>query len=119
MDAYDQGEQIKAALRTVDGLNLSDDPKKMPTIFPAAIVGLPELQLEGTSSEPTGARYPVVVMVPDNAAAARKLLKLAPMAARAIRDHVVDAEIPIDGVFPAIIDIGGTELPGYMILVEV
>jgi hypothetical protein len=120
-DPYDVAEQIKAALRTVEGLNVpdSDDPKKLPTIFPAVIVGMPELQLEGMSSLPTGARYPVALMVADNAASARKLLKLVSVVAQALRDNVVDAEIPLDGVFPAIVDVGGTELPGYMILVEV
>jgi hypothetical protein len=120
-DPYTVAEQIKAALRMVEGLNVptSYDSKKLPTIFPAAIVGMPELQLEGMSSLPSGARYPVALMVADNADAARKLLTLVSSVAQTIRDNVEDAEIPLDGVFPAIVDVGGTELPGYMILVEV
>lgn len=116
-------EQIRAAIRTVDlpdggQLKVYDDPKT-DVNPPCAIVGLPELQLEGISSLPTGARFPVALMVKDNQASANKLLALLPLVAQAIRDLVVDAEIPLDGVFPAIIEIGGTQLPGYMILVEV
>jgi|SRR5688500_4731244 len=122
-DAFTTAEQICDAIRTVelaDGstLKVYDDPKA-DVNPPCAIVGLPELQLEGTSSLPTGARFPVAVMVPDNKVSADRLLKLVPKVAQAIRDLVVDAEIPIDGVFPAIIEIGKTQLPGYMILVEV
>jgi hypothetical protein len=119
-DPHTTGEEIKAALRTIEGMNVaSDDPKKMPTIFPSALVGLPELEFEGISSLPTGARFPVALMVPDNAASAQKLLKLIPSVVQAIRDLVVDAEIPPGSVFPAVIEIGTTQLPGYMILVEV
>lgn len=122
-DPFVVAEQIRAALRTVelpDGsmLKVPEDPKAavQPT---CALVGLPELQLEGISSLPTGARFPVMLMVADNAAAANKLMKLVSVVAQTIRELVEDAEIPTDGVFPAIVEIGGTQLPGYMILVEV
>lgn len=121
-DAFTTAERIREAIRTVtlpDGskLQVYDDPKA--TVQPpCAIVGLPELQLEGISSEPTAARFPVMVMVSDNKASANKLLKLVPLVAEAIRELVEDAEIPGD-IFPAIVEIGGTQLPGYMILVEV
>lgn len=116
-------EQIREAIRTVDltdggKLRVYEDPKTTVNP-PCAIVGLPELALEGMSSEPTGARFPVMVMVGDNAASANKLFRLVPLVAHAIRELVVDAEIPPDGVFPAIVEIGGTQLPGYMILVEI
>jgi hypothetical protein len=123
-DAFTTAERIRDAVRTVelpDGtgerLKVYDDPKA-EVHPPCAIVGLPELQLEGISSEPTAARFPVAIMVSDNKASANKLLKLVPLVATAIRELVEDAEIPGD-IFPAIIEIGGTQLPGYMILVEV
>jgi hypothetical protein len=121
-DAFTTAERIRDAVRTVelpDGskLKVYDDPAA-DVNPPCAIVGLPELQLEGISSEPTAARFPVAVMVPQNQSAANKLLKLVPLVATAIRELVEDAEIPGD-IFPAIIEIGGTQLPAYMILVEV
>lgn len=121
--ALETAEQIRDAIRTVvlpdtSRLKVYDDPKA-DVNPPCAIVGLPELQLEGISSLPTGARFPVAVMVSDNKASANKLLDLVPLVAQAIRDLVEDAEIPLDGVFPAIVEIGKTQLPGYMILVEV
>jgi hypothetical protein len=121
-DAFTTAERIRDAVRTVelpDGskLKVYDDPAA-DVNPPCAIVGLPELQLEGISSEPTAARFPVAIMVPQNQSAANKLLKLVPLVATAIRELVEDAEIPGD-IFPAIIEIGGTQLPAYMILVEV
>jgi hypothetical protein len=112
--AFDTAEAIRAAVRTV--VTTYDDPKAAVQP-PCAIVGMPELDLEGISSEPTAARFPVLVMVADNKAAANKLLKLVPEVAQAIRDLVEDAEVP--GMTPVVAEIGGTELPGYMIIVEV
>lgn len=120
-DAFTTAEQIRDAIRTVDWdggkFRVYDDPGA-DVNPPCAIVGLPELQLEAISSVPTAARFPVAVMVSNNKTSANQLLKLVPLVAEAIRDLVEDAEIPGD-IFPAIIAIGGTELPGYMILVEV
>jgi hypothetical protein len=120
--ALETAEKIREAVRTValsDGskLKVYDDPAAAVNP-PCAIVGLPELQLDGSSFLPTGARYPVAVMVPNNKASANKLLDLVPLVAQAVQELVPDAVIPGD-IFPAIIEIGGTQLPGYMILVEV
>lgn len=113
--AFDTAEQLRAAVRTV--VKTYDDPKA-DVNPPCAIVGMPELELEGSSSEPTRASYPVLVMVKDDKTSANKLMELVPRVAQAIRDLVTDAEI--DGpAQPAVVEIGGTQLPGYVILVEV
>ncbi len=121
-DLEDVAEALREAIRTVelpDGskLKVYEDPAAAVSP-PCAIVGLPELQLQAISSEPTGARFPVAVMVKNNQASAVKLMKLVPLVAQAIQELVTDAVIPGD-IFPAVIEIGATQLPGYMILVEV
>lgn len=113
--AFDTAEQIRTAVRTI--VKTYDDPKA-DINPPCAIVGMPELELEGIGSEPTRARYPVAVAVADNKESANKLMKLVPQVAQAIRDLVEDAEIS-EAVQPVVVDIGGTQLPGYLILVEV
>lgn len=113
--AFETAELLRAAVRTV--VKTYDDPKA-DVNPPCAIVGMPELELEGISSEPTVGLYPVVVAVADNKESANKLMKLAPQVAQAIRDLVTDAEIT-ERAQPVVVDIGGTQLPGYLILVEV
>jgi hypothetical protein len=108
-------ELLRAAVRTV--VKTYDDPKA-DVNPPCAIVGMPELELEGISSAPTRARYPVAVAVADNKESANKLMKLVPQVAQAIRDLVEDAEIS-ETVQPVVVEVGGTQLPGYLILVEV
>lgn len=116
-ETFDAAEQIRAALKTVDGLRVYEDPAA--TVDPpAAIVGAPVLKLESISDDPTSAVFPVAVMVGQNKAALNKLLKLIPKVVTAIREQVLDAEIT-EEITPAVIEIGNTELPGYMIFVEV
>lgn len=113
--ALDTAELIREAVRTV--VRTYDDPAA--TVDPpAAIVGMPELELEGISSLPTRGVYPVLVMVPNDEKSARRLMKLVPQVAEVIRELVPDAEIS-GSAQPAVVSIGGTELPGYVILVEV
>lgn len=113
--AFDTAELIRTATRTV--VKTYDDPKA-DVNPPCAIVGMPELELEGSSSAPTKGIYPVLVMVADSKESANKLMKLAPTVAQAIREMVPDAEI-VDRAQPVVAEIGGTQLPGYLILVEV
>lgn len=113
--AFDTAEEIRVAVRTV--VRTYDDPKA-DVNPPCAIVGMPELELRGISSVPTAGMFPVAVMVNDDKGAAKRLLVLVSKVAEAIRDLVTDAEIN-DPAVPVVMDIGGTQLPGYMIYVEI
>lgn len=113
--AFETAELIRKAVRTI--VRTYDDPKA-DINPPCAIVGMPELELEGISSEPTLALYPVAIAVADNKESANKLMRLAPQVAQAIRDLVPDAEIS-ERAQPVVVEVGGTQLPGYLILVEV
>lgn len=116
-DTLDTADLIRAAVRSVEGVRVYDDPAATVTT-PAAIVGAPQLRFEGISSQPTRATFPVAVMVDNNKASVNKLLKLVPQVVEAIRDQVIDAEI-LEEITPAVIQIGNVDLPGYMIFVEV
>lgn len=113
--AFETAETLRAAVRTV--VRTYDDPKA-DVNPPCAIVGMPELELEGISSEPTLGVYPVLVMVADNKESANKLMQLTPKVAAAIRDLVPDAEI-VGRAQPVVAEIGTVQLPAYVILVEV
>lgn len=112
---FDTAELIRQAVRTV--VRTYDDPAA-DVNPPCAIVGMPEIELEGMSSEPTAAQYPVAVMVANSKESANKLMKLVPKVAAAIRNLVEDAEIS-ERAQPVVVNVGGTDLPGYLILVEV
>ena len=114
---FETAELIRAAVKSVEGMRVYDDPAATVTT-PAAIVGAPQLTLEGISSLPTRATFPVAVMVDNNKSSVNKLLKLVPEVIEAIRDQVPDAEI-LETITPAVIQIGNVDLPGYMIFVEV
>lgn len=116
-DVDDTAEAIKAALREVE-VTVYDDPAATVDRFPAAIIGAPILSLQGISSMPAKATFPVALMTKNDKNTVKRLIKLVPQVVEAIRDGVEDAEIT-EEITPAVIQVGAAELPGYMILVEV
>lgn len=106
---------LAAALRTITELRVYDDPG---AVFdpPAALVAPPELTWDAYSSDPTGARFVVVVMVAADGQANRRLWDLVPRAAVAI-ETVEDAAVR--QASPGLWTTGSTELPCYQIQIEV
>jgi hypothetical protein len=97
-------------LRVARGVGLRLDP-------PAALVGPPQLELNGIASEPTEATFIVPVVVADGEHTLADLMAWTPLVIAAI-DAVDDAVVrrADPGSWPAG---SGSDLPAYLITVEV
>ena len=116
MSVSEYGEQLRAAVRTVEGVRVYEDPSA--TVRPpAAVVGPPRLQWEAGCLGPTSATFIVIIMVALDKRAVEQLLDLVPKVADAIDEQVIDAAVI--SADPAIFNAGGTDLPSYELTVEV
>lgn len=108
-------DDLRAALRTVEGLRVHPDvgPGVDP---PAAVVGVPALEWHGVCGGPTDARFVVYVVAPAGERAAGQLFGWVPKVAAAL-DEVPDATVvrADPGAYPA----SSGDLPAYEIQVDV
>lgn len=116
----DAVEQLVQALKTVPGMSsgsVHTDPGATVTA-PALVIGPPELDFEvAASSDPTGARFPVWVVVDQSEHAIEQLCGLVPEVVAAIEQYTDGAVQPpaVPFAFPQ----GTTDLPSYQLIVEV
>lgn len=115
-DAWDYLGQIKAAIKTVNKVNVYDDPSATFRL-PAALVFAPELTLV-IGADATEAAYPVIVMASGDKDVLKQLLALVPEIAAAIHEHTDDSVV-VTSATPGNYDAGGQPLPCYLLTVEV
>ncbi len=83
---------------------------------PSVVVGPPALEWEGGCPGPTGARFLVYVVVDQADRALESLWDLVPQVAAVVDEDTAGVVVRAEpGVYPA----GGTDLPAYVIEVEV
>lgn len=116
MSAADAHADLVAALATVQGLRGFGDDPGANVAPPAALVGPPRLTWGGFGSDPTGAEFVVIVMVPASARAMSELWALLPLVTAAIEDIPTAV---VRQASPGSWRTGGTELPCYEIQIEV
>lgn len=109
-------EQVLAAVRTIDGLRVHDDPGEVVDP-PAAVLLPPAFTWDGYLSDPTGATVTLALVAPSNDRALRTLLGYLPAVVAAV-DGVPDAVVR--SAAPGVLADGpGTDLPAYLIEIEV
>jgi len=111
----DRAEALSEALSTVDGARVYTDPAA--TIDPPGIVlGPPALFWESGCLQPTSARFLVYVVETNDDRAIERLWDLVPQVS-AVVDLLPSAAVITAN--PGTYTSGGTELPAYLIQVEV
>ena len=109
-------EALKAALRTVAGLRVVQDPGATVD-GPTAVVAVPALTWESHCVEPTGANWVVHLVVDANERAVERLWELVTAVSVAIdEEFLAGSVIRAD---PGTWSAGGPELPSYALQVDV
>ncbi len=113
----DAAESLAKALNTVPDLSTTTDPGDALSSPPAAVLGAPRLTWETGCLEPTGAQFPVFLVVDANEFAVERLWQLVEDVAKAVDQHMADAVVlsADPGTFPT----GTSQLPMYELTIEV
>jgi len=111
----DAAKALTAALDAVTGLRVYADPGA-DVRPPAAVLGPPSLVWESVCTDPSGARFLIYVIQQVDERALERLWDLVPLVAEAL-DAVPD--MAVTRADPGSYSSGGTDLPAYLIQVEV
>jgi len=112
----DAAKQLELALKTVAGVQeVHLDPGAM-SLFPAIVIGPPELEWGNGFADPTQARFPVYAVIDAGERAMERLCLLVPEVAAAVDELTPGAVLSaLPFPFPS----GATDLPSYQLIVEV
>lgn len=117
MSVRESAEELAAAL--AGGLvDVAEVTTRLGTNVnpPTVVVGPPSVEWETGCADPTSARFLLYVVVKDDDTAMEKLWDLVPQVAAVVDEATPGVVIRADpGVYPA----GATELPAYVIQVQV
>ncbi len=113
MEALDA---ILEAVREVDGLTAEGADKLGQVALPVVLCGVPRLVWETSCPDPTGATFPVTLLVRLDSLAIETLLAFLPLVQAAIED---DTDGTVGEATPVSYDLGqGVTAAGYELTVE-